>query len=77
MVVVVVVGGSDGNRGLSTPPCAVVPFTWTGWRVHVVMLLVPLHGTVVTQHHLPQCFAEVGQAGDVAVQGDMLPKEKG
>lgn len=52
-------------------------FTWTRWRVHVVMLLVPLHGTVVTQHHLPQCFAEVRQAGDVTVQGDVLPTEKG
>lgn len=40
------------------------------------MLLVPLHGAVVAQHHLPQCFAEVCQAGDVAVQGDMLPVEK-
>lgn len=51
-------------------------FTWTGCRLHVVMLLVPLHGTMVTQHHLPQRFAEVCQAGDVAVQGDMLPVEK-
>lgn len=55
----------------------VVPFTWTGRGLHVVVLLVPLHGAVVTQHHLPQCFAEVRQAGDVAVQGDVLPTEKG
>lgn len=37
------------------------------------MLLVPLHGAVVANHHLPQCLAQISQAGNVAVQSDMLP----
>lgn len=66
---------SEENRRLSGS-VGLWSVTWTGWRFHVVVLLVPLHGTVVTQHHLPQGFAEVRQAGNVAVQGDMLPTEK-
>lgn len=48
--------------------------TWvrSGSRLLLVVLLVPLHGPVVAQHHFPQCLAEVSQAGDVAVCGDML-----
>lgn len=40
------------------------------------MLFMPLHGAVVAQHHLPKSLAEICQAGDVAVEGDVLPKEK-
>lgn len=36
------------------------------------MLLMPLHGSVVTEHHLPQRFAQVSQTGDVAVWSDVL-----
>ena len=36
------------------------------------MLLMPLHGPVVAEHHLPQCLAQVAQAGDVAVLSDVL-----
>jgi len=45
----------------------------------VVVLVVPLNGAVVAQHHLPQRFAQVCQAGYVAVRSDVLPtggKEK-
>lgn len=41
-----------------------------------VMLLMPLHGSVVTEHHFPQCFAQVSQAGDVAVRSDVLVGER-
>lgn len=39
------------------------------------MLLMPLHGAVVAQHHLPQCLAKICQARNVAVQSDVLPTE--
>lgn len=41
-----------------------------------VVLIVPLHGQIVTEHHLPQSLAEIGQAGDVAVCGDVLETER-
>lgn len=48
--------------------------TWvrSGSSLLLVMLLVPLHGPVIAKHHFPQCLAQVSQAGDVAVCGDML-----
>lgn len=50
--------------------------TWNGCVLLSVVLLVPLHGAVVAKHNLPQCLAQICQAGDVAVQGDMLPTKK-
>lgn len=47
--------------------------TWVrGGRLLLIVLLMPLHGPVVAQHHFPQCLAKVSQAGDVAVVGDVL-----
>lgn len=37
---------------------------------------MPLHGAVIAQHHLPQSFAKISQAGNVAVKGDVLHKTK-
>ena len=50
--------------------------TLGGGALLVVKLFVPLHGRVVAEHHFPQCLAQVSQAGDVAVRGDMLPTEE-
>lgn len=52
--------------------------TPTGCRCGVlfVILLMPLYGAVIAQHHLPQSLTEIRQAGNVAVKGDMLPTER-
>lgn len=51
--------------------------TGRGHGLLFVMLLMPLHGAVIAQHHLPQSLTEIRQAGNVAVKGDMLPTETG
>lgn len=50
--------------------------TGCGCGLLFVMLLMPLHGAVIAQHHLPQSLTEICQAGNVAVKGDMLPTER-
>jgi len=40
------------------------------------MILMPLHGSVVTEHDFPEGFAEISKAWNVAVWCNMLQKNK-